>query len=171
MEHEFKSGCTNSPNPQITTAFLDTAALLSLLGRNTYSTFYDVQEPNVSLGTLSKDKITTTKTLELLLTKLPKAARRVFRVPDIPHNLVAGAELVDTGWGLHLYKPYWEIEYKDKTLYQGWRDKPTRLWRFDLTSKAGNRITPDTDPSEYDPSNGMVLSAIEEQELHYLTRD
>ena len=51
-------------------------------------------------------------------------------------------------------------------MYRGWRDKLTRLWRFDLTSKGG-RITPETDPSEYDHSKGMVLFAIDEQELHY----
>jgi hypothetical protein len=117
----------------------------------------------VSLGTPSKDTIATTETLELLLAKLPKAARRAFRVPDIPHNLMAGAELVDAGCSLHLYKTYGEIEYEGETLYRGWRDKPTRLWRFDLSSKGGNRITPYTDPTEYDPSNGMVLSAVEEQ--------
>ena len=138
-----------------------------LLGRGADCKIADVQELNVSLGTPSKDKTTTTKTLELLLAKLPKAARRAFRVPDILHNLMAGAELVDARCGLHLYKTYEEIEYEGDTLYRGWRNKLTKLWRFDLTSKGG-RITPTTDPSEYDPSNGMVLSAIEEQELHHL---
>jgi hypothetical protein len=150
MEHDFDPGCTNPPNPRTTTAFLDTAASLSLLGRDAHCKLADVQEPNVSLGTPSKDSITTTETLELVLAKLPKAARRAFRVPDIPHNLIAGAELVDAGCGLHLYKTYGEIEYEGETLYRGWRDKPTRLWRFDLTSKGG-RITPTTNPSEYDP--------------------
>ena len=147
--------------------FLDTAASLTLLGRDAICKRAAVQEPNVPLGTPSKDNIVTTKTLELLLAKLPIAARRAFRVPDIPHNLMAGAELVDAGCGLHLYKTYAEIDYEGETLYRGWRDKPTRLWRFDLTSKGG-RITPTTDPFKYDPSNGMVLSAIKQQELHHI---
>ena len=69
----------------------------------------------------------TTKTSQLLFAELPKVARRAFRVPDIPHNLIAGAELVDAGCGLHLYKTYAEIDYEGETLYRGWRNKPTRL--------------------------------------------
>ena len=101
MEHDFDSGCTNPPNPRTTTAFLDTAALLTLLGRDAHFGRDAVQEPNVSLGTPSKDNIMTTETLELLLAKLPKAARRAFRVPDIPNNLITGTELMDAVCGLH----------------------------------------------------------------------
>ena len=117
MEHDFDPGCTNPPNPGTTPAFLDTAASLTLLGRNTHCERAAVQELNVSLGTPSKDNIMTTKTLELLLAKLPKAARRAFRVPDTPHNLMAGDELVDAGYGLHLYKTYAEIDYEGETSY------------------------------------------------------
>ena len=60
MEYDFEPGCTNPPNPRTTTAFLDTAASLSLLGRDAYCKLADVQEPNVSIGTPPKDKITTT---------------------------------------------------------------------------------------------------------------
>ena len=60
-----------------------------------------------------------TETLELLLKKIPGAARKAFRVPDIPHNLIAPYELVDAGCGVHLYKPISEIEFERETLYQG----------------------------------------------------
>ena len=53
----------------------------------------------------------TTETLELLLSKLPEASRKAFRVPDIPHNLIAGGELVDTGFRIHFYNNEAEIEY------------------------------------------------------------
>ena len=79
--------------------------------------------------------IVTTETLELLLKKLPEAARKAFRVPDTPHNLIAACELVDAGCAVHLYKHSAEIEFEGETLYQGWRDKPSRLWIFSLTSK------------------------------------
>ena len=50
-----------------------------------------------------------------------------------------------------------EIEYEGEVLYKGWRDKVNRLWRLSLMPDATNRITPHTDPSEYDGTNGMVL--------------
>ena len=55
------------------------------------------------------------------------------------------------------YKHGAEIEYEGETLYRGWREKPTRLWRFDITSKGGNIVTPNTAPEEYYPSNGGVF--------------
>ena len=84
-------------------------------------------------------------------------------MPDIPHNLIAACELVDAGCGVHIYKHSAEIEFEGETLYRGWRDKPSRLWRFSLTSKGEKRSTPPTDPEEYDPSSGMVLSVIKYQ--------
>ena len=57
MEHDFEPDCTNPPNPRTITAFLDTASSLSLLGRDAYCKLADVQEPNVSLDTPSKDNM------------------------------------------------------------------------------------------------------------------
>ena len=67
------------------------------------------QETNKILGTLNKAVIVTTETLELMLKKLPKYVRKAFRVPGIPHNLIAACELVDAGCGVHLYKHSAEI--------------------------------------------------------------
>ena len=53
--------------------------------------------------------------------KLPPAARRAFRIDDIPHNLVAVAELVDAGCGVYLYDTGFDITYEGETLYKGWR--------------------------------------------------
>ena len=75
--------------------------------------------------------------------------------------MIAGGELVDAGCSIHFYKHGTEIEYEGEKLYQVWRDKPTRLWRFDITSKGGNRVTPDNTPEDYDPSNGGVFAIIE----------
>ena len=84
----------------------------------------------------------------------------MFRVPDIPHNLIAGGGLVDTGCSINFYEHRAEIEYEGETLYQVWKDKPTRLWRFDITSKGGNIVTPDTASEEYNPSNGGIFATI-----------
>ena len=125
--------CTNPPNTTNTITFLDSAASYSLMGCGAQVKILETQETNKILGTPNKAAIITTETLELLLKKPPKAARKAFRVPEIPHNLITAYELVDTGCGVHLYKNSAEIEFEGETLYQGWRDKPSRLWRFSLT--------------------------------------
>lgn len=91
------------------------------------------------------------------MNKFPSKARRAFRVPDIQHNLIACAELIDAGCAVYLHRHGCEIEHEGAVLYKGWRDKVTRLWRLSLMPDATNRITPHTDPSEYDGSNEMVL--------------
>ena len=67
------------------------------------------QETNKILGTPTKAAIVTTENLELMLKKSPKAARKAFRVPDTPHNLITACELADAGCGVHLYKYSAEI--------------------------------------------------------------
>ena len=118
------------------------------------------QEPNFSLNTPSHVRIFTTKTLELTLNKLPQAARKAFRVDDIPHNLVAVCTLVDAGCSVHVYGWGFEIIYNGEVIYKGWREKSSNLFQMSLQDDGTTRLTPDTDPSEYDGSNGMVMSAI-----------
>ena len=45
-----------------------------------------------------------TQTVELLLPKLPPAARKAYRVPSISHNLVAVSELCDAGCTVYFHK-------------------------------------------------------------------
>ena len=119
-----------------------------------------IQNQNKELDTPAGVPIRTTKTLELEMTKLPSQARTAYKVPKLPHNIISGAELVDAGCQLHLDKHGAEIEYEGETLYKGWRDQPSRLWRFNITPDEGNRITPLLDEEECDVASGMVLSAI-----------
>ena len=81
------------------------------MGRGAHVKISEEQEKNKILGTPNKAAIVTTENLELLLKKLPKAARKVFMVPDIPHNLIAACELVDAGFGVHIYKHSAKIEF------------------------------------------------------------
>ena len=115
------------------------------MGRGAHVKISETQDTNKILGTSNKAAIVTKETLELLLKKLPKGARETFRVPDTPHNLIAACEPVDAGYGVHLYKHSAEIEFEGETLYRGWRDKPSRLWRVSLTSKGEKRSTPPND--------------------------
>ena len=69
-----------------------------------------------------------------------------------------------------MYKHSEEIEFEGETLYRGWRDKTSRLWRFSLTSKGVKRSTPPTDPEKYDPSSRMVLSVYEFENKQHLIK-
>ena len=155
-----RPGCANPPNPNRTTALLDSAASISLLGREAQCKRADFQESNKTLGTPNRASIVTTETLELILQNLPSASRRAFRVPEIPHNLIADSKLANSGCGIHLYKHYGKIDYEGETLYRGWHDQSTRCWRFDLTSNSGGRLTPHTYPTEFNTSNGVVLASV-----------
>ena len=64
-------GCANPPNVDNDTAYVDSAASVTILGRNTKCKEAKVQEPNIALNTPASVPIHTTKTLELLLNKLP----------------------------------------------------------------------------------------------------
>ena len=139
-------GCTNPYNVNNNTAFLDSAASLYLLGHNEACKRSKVKKSNITLGTPSKQTIMTTETLEILLEKLTEEARKDFRVPDIPHNLIAACELVNAGCSVHLYQHECEIEYEGGTLYPGWRDKPSRLRIMGLNYEGENIITPYTAP-------------------------
>ena len=93
---------------------------VSCLGRVAIAARAKIQEQNFGLGTPRKDaRLMTTETLELLLNKLSPKERRAFRVPDIQHNLIACAELIDAGCGVYLHKHECEIVYEGEVLYKG----------------------------------------------------
>ena len=100
--------------------------------------------------------IYTTQSLLLRLKKLPYAAKRAFLVKDIPHNLVAVSELVDAGCSVHMYWWGFDIDYEGETIYKGWREKGSRLFRMNLDDTGGNRITPTVDPSEYSVDKSAI---------------
>jgi hypothetical protein len=152
-------GCTNPTDYHQTTAFLDSAASISLVGQKALCKIAEVQERNKTLGIPNGASMETTQTVELLLTKFPKAARKAYRVPKITNNLVAVSELCDAGCTVFFHKHGVDIEYEGEVIGRGWRDKTTRLWRVPLCSEGGERITPHTSPEEYDPTSGIVFQA------------
>ena len=104
-------GYANSPNPNKTTAYLDCGASITCLGKEAACIIATIQEQNIALGAPRNIPIMTTKMLELLLKKLPTKARRAFLVPEIPHNLVAAAKLVNAGCSIYLHKTGFEIGF------------------------------------------------------------
>ena len=78
MSRGKKPGCNNPPNVNNNTAFLDSEASLSLLGPNAACKRSEIQEPNRTLGTPSKQKIMSTETLELLLKNYQRKEENLF---------------------------------------------------------------------------------------------
>ena len=109
----------------------------------------EVQKMNLALNTPSHIPIYTSETLQLRLKRLPEKAREAFRVAEVPHNLVAVATLVDADCSVHMY--YWgfEVDYNGETIYKGWREPNSKLFKMSLTD----------DGTELSISD-MVLSAI-----------
>ena len=89
--------------------------------------------------------MSTQKTIELLLPKWPKKARKGYTVPNITNNLVSVAELCDADCTVYFHQHGVDITYEGEIIGRGWRDRPTKLWRISLTSEGGDRITPTTD--------------------------
>ena len=159
-EHLNNTPCCTNPNNYLkTSAFIDSAASISLVGQKALCKIAEIQEKNKSLGIPKGASMETTQTVELLLAKFPKAARRAFRIPSITHNLVAVSELCDAGCTVYFHKHGVEIEYEGEVVGRGWRDKTTRLWRVPLISEGVGRVTPHTPPEEYDPPSSMVIHA------------
>ena len=85
----------------------------------------------------------TTNTLELLLNKLPKAAREAHEAPTITNNLLSVSVLCDAGCEVYFHNHGCEITFNGETITQGWRDQTTNMCRISLIPDGGNNIIPD----------------------------
>ena len=119
----------------------------------------EVQEPQKILSQPDGAQMETTRTLELLLPKWPKKARRAFRTPKVTNNLVAVCELCDAGCGVYFHRTGVEVDYEGEIFSRGWRDRFNRLWRIPITAEGGEHIVPTTDSIEVDPRESIIFSA------------
>ena len=156
-EQNCTPGCTNPTDCAKTSAFIDSAASISLVDRKALCKVTEVQEQNKTLGIPIGATIETTQTVELLLDKFPKAARKVYIVSHITNNLVAVSKLCDADCSVYFHKHGVEIDFEGEDIGRGWRDKQTRLWRIRFTSRGGKRLKYCTDRVEYEPNSGMVF--------------
>ena len=90
----------------------------------------------------------TTKTLQLLLNKLPTAAREAHRTPGIVNNLVSVSVLCDAGCEVFFHSTGCEVTFNGETIIRGWRDLRTNMWRISLIPDGGNNIIPSDDISD-----------------------
>ena len=135
-----ETGCANPPNLD-DTALIDTAASLSLLGIGATATESAKQLPGKCIIQPNGARMTTTKNLELLLTKLPKSARQAHRLPGIVNNLLSVAELCDAGCEVEFHRTGCHVYYNGEIVMRGWRDPTNKLWRVPLVD-TNQAVTP-----------------------------
>ena len=80
-----------------TTALVDSVANVSLLANGSPANKLATQLPTKTILQLSGARMFTTKTMELLLKKLPKAAREAHLAPGIINNLLSVSFLCGDG--------------------------------------------------------------------------
>ena len=91
----------------------------------------------------------TTKTLELLINKLPKAAREAHRAPTLTNNLLSVSVLCDAGCEVHFHFHGCEITFNGETIVRGWRDLSTNMWRISLIPDGGNNVIDPTITNDF----------------------
>ena len=74
---------------------------------------------------------------------------------------MAVATLVDAGCSMHMYYWVFEVDYNEETIYKGWREQKSKLFKMSLVDDGTKHAFAKTDPFEYDGSNGLVMSAIQ----------
>ena len=87
----------------------------------------------------------TTKTLQLILNKLPQQAREAHLAPTITNNLVSVSVLCDAGCEVYFHSHGCEVTFNGETIIRGWRDLRSNMWRISLTPDGGNNIIPEDD--------------------------
>ena len=80
-------GCTNPPDIN-NTALVESAANVSLLANEAPDNESATKLPIKTILQTSGERMFTTKTMELLLAKLPKASREAHLAPGIPIHLI-----------------------------------------------------------------------------------
>ena len=84
----------------------------------------------------------TSRTLEILLTKLPKAAQEAYCAPGIINNLLSVSVLCDSGCDVWFYEKYCEFGFNGETIIRGWRDRESNMLRVSLQDVGGSNIQP-----------------------------
>ena len=92
----FQLGCANPPDIN-TTALVDSAANVLLLDNGAPAIKSATQLPTKTILQPAGARMFTTKTMELLLAKLPKSSREAHRAPGIINNLLSVSVLCDVG--------------------------------------------------------------------------
>ena len=137
-------GCAN-PFKKDSTALVDTAANISLLTAESPATDANLQLSTKTILHPAGAIMVTTKTVNLLLKKLPTKARQTHRVPGIINSFLSVPVLVDTVCELFFHRTGCDTPFNGETIIRGWRDTATNMWRISLQDSESNKFISDDD--------------------------
>ena len=133
--------CANTPDIN-TTALVDSSANLSLLANSAPANKSVTQLPTKKILQPFIARMFNTKTMELLLAKLPKASREAHLAPGIINNLLFISVLCDAGCELFLHNTGCEISFNGEIIFRGWSDMQTNMWHIYLLDEGVSNIIP-----------------------------
>ena len=113
------------------TAFIDSAASLTLLHNRAPADDAPTQQKQKTVTIPNGAQMHTTKTIKLRL-DLPEKAKIGHRMPKIINNLVSAPALCDAGCEVKFTKKEVVVTHNDKVVLEGWRDPTNNLWRVPL---------------------------------------
>ncbi|KAL7531195.1 hypothetical protein ACHAXR_003897, partial [Thalassiosira sp. AJA248-18] len=142
------SGCANPPDIN-STALVDSAANVTIINHDAPATEATTQLPTKSIIQPAGARMFTDKTMELLLSKLPKAARAAHRARKLTNNLLSVSVLCDAGCEVFFHAQGCEISFNGETILRGWRDLATNMWRISLIPDGGQNIIPADDNDNF----------------------
>ncbi len=82
----------------------------------------------ISINQPRGDRIMTSHSVDLLLTKLPQHARLAHQLPGLTNNLLSIAVLWNAGCKAFFHKMGCNITLDGEVILWGWRDPQNRLW-------------------------------------------
>ena len=97
------------------------------------------------------------------LKKLPKKARRAFRVKSTHHNIVAIPNPTDEGYLVYTYRTAFEIEYNGEIIYRGWRDagRNSRLQKISIVDDSMQNAVHKFEVDLDNPPNDLITTTID----------
>ena len=78
--------------------------------------------------------------MELLISKMPRAAREAHRAPGIINNLLSVSVLCDAGCEVFFHSIGCEISFNGDIIVRGWRDMQINMWRIYLLDEGVSNV-------------------------------
>ena len=85
----------------------------------------------------------TAKTLELLLSNLPQAAKEAHRALGLTNNLLSVSAICDAGCEVFFNSTGCEVSFNGEIILRGWRDFCSNMWRVSLVDDGAKTVIPD----------------------------
>ena len=101
----------------------------------------------------------TTKTLDLLLSRLPTVEREAHQAPNLTNNLLSVFVLCNTRCKIIFYFSGCEVLVNGETIIRGQRNMQTNMWRISLLNNGSNNIIPDDNQNITDKVKIQIVFA------------